>query len=393
MRFCCNQIKILLTRFLTILLLGSSLFAQNIILSGDIFEYATYYVNSFDLSTGATNVQIFRYNLTSDQYPVDVKINFRASLISPSLGIESEQTIIEIRTYPFSLKAPVLLDNRDISSETAIIYDQDNPPNSIELTGQVIESLDPSQADAILQSVMTTGKIADGEYTFSIQVLSNSDQILASDSKTILVQSPVSIALESPAGALSDTLDNLIYTNYPIFQWFSQPCSGCESYVRVAQYKSNQHSSLEDAIEDQRVLPFNQGEDWYLLNSSNNFQYPLTGAYPLESGNVYCWQIMIKMPTTSGFEEMTSSISAFKIGISGEREDTEMISNTLLLALKSSIGDDQFNSLFGPGNDLQGFLPSGQLEINGVVVDESSINYLLNQIQSSSIQIRSITVE
>jgi len=376
-----------------ILLLGSSLFAQNINLSGDIFEYATYYVNSFDLSTGATNVQIFRYNLTSDQYPVDVKINFRASLISPSLGIESEQTIIEIRTYPFSLKAPVLLDNRDISSETAIIYDQDNPPNSIELTGQVIESLDPSQADAILQSVMTTGKIADGEYTFSIQVLSNSDQILASDSKTILVQSPVSIALESPAGALSDTLDNLIYTNYPIFQWFSQPCSGCESYVRVAQYKSNQHSSLEDAIEDQRVLPFNQGEDWYLLNSSNNFQYPLTGAYPLESGNVYCWQIMIKMPTTSGFEEMTSSISAFKIGISGEREDTEMISNTLLLALKSSIGDDQFNSLFGPGNDLQGFLPSGQLEINGVVVDESSINYLLNQIQSSSIQIRSITVE
>lgn len=376
-----------------IILLGSSLFAQNINLSGDIFEYATYYVNSFDLSTGATNVQIFRYNLTSDQYPVDVKINFRASLISPSLGIESEQTIIEIRTYPFSLKAPVLLDNRDISSETAIIYDQDNPPNSIELTGQVIESLDPSQADAILQSVMTTGKIADGEYTFSIQVLSNSDQILASDSKTILVQSPVSIALESPAGALSDTLDNLIYTNYPIFQWFSQPCSGCESYVRVAQYKSNQHSSLEDAIEDQRVLPFNQGEDWYLLNSSNNFQYPLTGAYPLESGNVYCWQIMIKMPTTSGFEEMTSSISAFKIGISGEREDTEMISNTLLLALKSSIGDDQFNSLFGPGNDLQGFLPSGQLEINGVVVDESSINYLLNQIQSSSIQIRSITVE
>ena len=376
-----------------ILLLGSFPFAQNINLSGDIFEYATYYVNSFDLSTGATNVQIFRYNLTSDQYPVDVKINFRASLISPSLGIESEQTIIEIRTYPFSLKAPVLLDNRDISSETAIIYDQDNPPNSIELTGQVIESLDPSQADAILQSVMTTGKIADGEYTFSIQVLSNSDQILASDSKTILVQSPVSIALESPAGALSDTLDNLIYTNYPIFQWFSQPCSGCESYVRVAQYKSNQHSSLEDAIEDQRVLPFNQGEDWYLLNSSNNFQYPLTGAYPLESGNVYCWQIMIKMPTTSGFEEMTSSISAFKIGISGEREDTEMISNALLLALKSSIGDDQFNSLFGPGNDLQGFLPSGQLEINGVVVDESSINYLLNQIQSSSIQIRSITVE
>jgi len=32
--------------------------AQNVSISGEIFEYATYYVNSFDLNTGATNVQM-----------------------------------------------------------------------------------------------------------------------------------------------------------------------------------------------------------------------------------------------------------------------------------------------------------------------------------------------
>ena len=368
-------------------------YSQNITLTGNIFEYATYYINSFDLSTGATNVQIFRYQLTSDEFPTDIKINFRASMISPTLGINSEQTIIEIQTNTFTLNAPMLLDNRDISSETTVIYDQANPPNTIELSGQVIESLDPMQADAILQSVMTTGKIADGEYTFSIQVLSDNDQVLASDSKTINIQSPVSITLESPAGSLADTLDNTIYTNFPIFQWFSQPCNGCESYIRISHFNPSQHNSPEDAIEDQRVLPFDQSEDWFLLNAPNSFQYPLTGAYPLEPGNVYCWQVMIKMPTTSGFEEMVSNISAFKIGISGEMENSSMISNPFLLALKNTLGDDQFNALFGPGNDLQGFIPTGQLEINDVSVDESSINYLLGQIQSDALKIRSVTIE
>ena len=379
--------------FFVLLSLNSRTYGQNITLTGNIFEYATYYINSFDLSTGATNVQIFRYQLTSDEFPVDIKINFRSSMISPTLGINSDQTIIEIQTNTFTLNAPMLLDNRDISSETTVIYDQANPPNTIELSGRVIESLDPMQAEAILQSVMTTGKIADGEYTFSIQVLSDNDQILASDSKTINIQSPVSITLESPAGALSDTLENTIYTNFPIFQWFSQPCNGCESYIRISRFNSSQHNSPEDAIEDQRVLPFDQSEDWSLLNAPNSFQYPLTGAYPLEPGNVYCWQVMIKLPTTSGTEEMVSNISAFKIGVSGEIENASMTSNPFLLALKNTLGEDQFNALFGPGNDLQGFIPTGQLEVNGITVDQTSINYLLGQIQSNALKIRSVTVE
>ena len=373
------------------------LLAQNVTLSGDIYEYATYYVNSFDLNTGATNVQIFRYQLSAvsdDEYPIAVKISFRASMVSPSLGINAPTTIIEIETGLFDLQAPLILDNRDISSETAIIYDMASPPNSIELTGQVIESLDPSQADAILQSVLTTGRIADGDYTFEIQVKSESDQVYASDSKTIIVQSPVSINLETPGGVLSDTLDNIIYSTFPIFQWFSQSCNGCESFIRVAQYNSDIHSSLEDAIEDQRVLPFDQTEDWYLIvNNINSFQYPFSGAYPLEEGKIYAWQVMMTLPTTSGAEEMTSSISAFKIGISGTVESTGAISSPILMALQQALGDAQFNALFGSGNELQGYNPTGQLEINGINVDESSVNYLLNQIISNSYQVQSIAVE
>ena len=366
---------------------------QSVDLNGDIFEYATYYINSFDLSTGATNVQIFRYQLSSEEYPVSLKIGFRATMLSPALGINNEQTIIEIQTDAIQLQAPIILDNRDISSETAVIYDMDSPPNTIELTGQVIESLDPSQADAILQSVITTGKIADGEYTFQVNILSESDQVLASDSKTILVQSPVSITLESPAGTLSDTLDNVIYTTFPIFQWFSQMCNGCNTYIRVAPFNSQLHSSMEDAMEDQRVLPFDQSEDWYGIDNVNSFQYPFSGAFPLEEGKIYCWQVMMSMPTTSGSEEMTSTISAFKIGEAGNVEIQDRISNPLLMALKEALGEDQFNAYFGTGNDFQGFNPTGQVEVNGVTVDESSISYILNQIGSNALQIQSISVE
>ena len=118
---------------------------QALNLQGEIFEYATYYVSSFDIATGATNVQIFRYELSSSSYPVSVQVQFYASLVSPQLGINSPTTIVKLITEPFDLKAPVILDNRDISSEASEIFDLASPPNQITLTGRMEESLDPTK--------------------------------------------------------------------------------------------------------------------------------------------------------------------------------------------------------------------------------------------------------
>ena len=387
-----DKIKIIL--IVPILLIFNISKSQSITLSGEIYEYATYYVSSFDFGTGATSVQIFRYELSSDQYPASIKVRFNTSMVSPALGIYNEETIISIETDPFQLLAPIVLDNRDLSSEVSTIFDLDTPPNPVDLNGNIIAILDPSQADAIMQSVLTTGQIADGEYTFEVVILSENDQVLASDSRTFLVQSPASITLESPGGALSDTLDNIVYSTFPIFQWFSQSCNGCYTFIRVAQYNPDIHSSAEEAIEDQRVLPFDQSEEWYSIDNVNSYQYPPSDAYPLEEGNIYCWQIMKTIPTTSGPEQMLSSIYTFMINQSGGANSNNNSSmNTLLIALEQALGQDQFNALFGSGNDLQDFIPTGQIEINGVSVDESSLNYLLNQINSDTYQIQSIVVE
>ena len=391
-QFMSNYIKIvLITPIAFVLNLAKS---QALTLEGEIFEYATYYISSFDFNTGGTNVQIFRYELSSDQYPTTLRVRFTSSMISPALGINNEQVIISIETDPFEIQAPLILDNRDISSETTTIFDQDIPPNPIELNGEVIQLLDPLQAEAIMQSIFATGQIADGEYTFEIVILSENDQVLASDSRTFLVESPISVTLESPGGALSDTLENIIYSSFPIFQWNSQSCNGCNTFIRVAQFIPETHSSLEEAIEDLRVLPFDQSEEWYSIDNINSYQYPPYDAYPLSQGKIYCWQIMKTIPTTSGTEPMFSTIYAFKISQPGDGNSSSSSSmSSLLIALAQALGQDQYNSLFGSNNDLQDFIPTGQIEINGVNVDESSLNYLLNQISSNTYQIQSVIVE
>ena len=62
----------------------------------------------------------------------------------------------------------------------------------------------------------------------------------------------------------------------------------------------------------------------------------------------------------------------------GANTNTNSSMNALLIALEQVLGQDGFNALFGSGNDLEDFIPTGQIEINGVSVDESSLNYLLN---------------
>ena len=122
--------------FITLLIIvNSDIQSQplNINVQGEIYEYATYYVSSFDIGTGGTNVQIFNYSLSSNTYPVYIKIRFKATILSPGLGINTDATIVEVETDPFQIQDGLYLDNRDLSSELTFI--SDNSGNQIELQG------------------------------------------------------------------------------------------------------------------------------------------------------------------------------------------------------------------------------------------------------------------
>ena len=102
---------------------GNNLQGQSTVLEPEpgFTEYATYYISSFDLQTGASNFQLFRFRLHSDNYPVYSKILFNASMISPALGIDSQTIIVELETGPMQMNADLILDNQDMSTTTTTI--------------------------------------------------------------------------------------------------------------------------------------------------------------------------------------------------------------------------------------------------------------------------------
>ncbi len=391
------NITVILSVLLIVLFVPALLFPQTVHLEGQFFEYATYYVSSFDIQTGSSDVQLFRFRLYSDSYPVYTKIWFRASMLSPALGVNTPAVFVELETDPFLLQADLVIDNRDLSAQMTTLYDMASPPNPVSVRANILEIINPSEFEALLSSIITSGRLADGEYTFEIKVYSGPDEnnltLSDQDSRTIIVQTPNTINLESPGGALADTSENILYTTYPVFNWYSQSCAGCENYIRVAEFKKDIHSSLEEAIEDETSLPFDQSQGWEPIGSFTSFQYPLSGARPLEYGKIYVWQVKQTLSTTAGTEEILSPIWAFKIADMGSGPSAPLALPPIVQLLQQTIGEDQFNTLFGPGSPLQGFTPTGKFTINGVNVDESSITYIVNQIMNQNLTIVNIEVE
>ena len=370
--------------------------AQNVTLTGTIYDYATYYVSSFDPQTGASDFQLFRYTLSSDSYPVWVKVTFRATMVSPALGIDTEATILDLYTSPFQLDNDIILDNRDLSTTTTQLNDVTGAP--IDLAIFIQDVIDVADLNAMLSSIMTTGRLADGNYTFQFGVASGSNKSAVEsasptfETRIITVESPSAINLEFPGGALSDTSSTGIFTTYPLLVWSSSGCNTCASFVRVAEFNPRVHSSMDEAIQDERRLPFDQVQEWESIGIVNSYQYPLSGSLPLEYGKVYVWQVKHELTTTAGSDELLSPIYAFRIEDVGSGT-TSTSYHPIIQTLKQVLSEDQFNSIFGSSAVLDGFSPSGTYRINGDSDDLSAAISLLNQITNGTASITNVEVQ
>jgi hypothetical protein len=365
-------------------------------LDGQFYEYATYYMSNIDVQTGESNVPFFRFRIYSNSYPIYAKAWFRASVLSPSLGINSWSTLVAIETNAFQMKADVVLDNRNFTSNTTSLIDEGNPPNMVPVYIQVIESINLSEFESMISAVLTTGQLADGEYKFELNVYSGATQsdlsLSDSRSKTIFVESSSGINLESPGGELADTSFNMVYTTYPIFNWNKGYCRNCETYIRVAEFKVGYHSSTEEAMRDERMLPFNQSESWVKLDDVSTYQYPISDARPLSYGKIYLWQIKTSVPTTNGLEDQVSPIYAFKISNPSLASNSSS-NNMMDEKLRQAMGDDQFNALFGPDSPLDGFSPTGKILLNNKTIDEATILGIFNQMAQNKVSINSVEIE
>jgi len=382
--------------FFVCLLANLPVKAQNVTLTGTIYDYATYYVSSFDPQTGASDFQLFRYTLSSDSYPVWVKVTFRATMVSPALGIDTEATILDLYTSPFQLDNDIILDNRDLSTTTTQLHDVTGAP--IDLSVYIQDVIDVADLNTMLSSIMTTGRLADGNYTFQFGVASGSKKGTVEsasptfETRVITVESPSAINLEYPGGTLSDTSSTGIFTTYPLLVWSSSGCNTCASFVRVAEFNPSVHSSMDEAIQDERRLPFDQVQEWESIGIVNSYQYPLSRSLPLEYGKVYVWQVKHELTTTAGSDELLSPIYAFRIQDVGSGS-TSTSYHPIVQILQQVLSEDQFNSLFGSSAVLDGFSPLGTYRINGDSDDLSAAISLLNQITNGTASITNVEVQ
>ena len=352
--------------------------------------YVTYYLSMVDINTGESNMPIFLSELSRESGAPDsigVDIEFEIIIDSDALGVDHETLVKVETTQPLILSAPIHLSNMDLNLTTDQVFDNQGNPVALHL--DITEQLDMEQAEQMFSAIIQTGQLPDGVYTFRVVATSeNGEQIVKED--VLNISNPASLQLVSPGGILSDTTINEVYTSYPVLQWESDPCnyidpmtgeSGCEYFIRVAEFKSQEHSSMDQAIESVTRLPMDQSLGFEPVGCGvTTFQYPTDGG-DLEPGKVYVWQVRKDLTTTSGTEQLLSDIMSFKVKdfTSSESDDTGADDTTPAgIVLRSLIGDDLADRIFGAGGQAAGMSANGNITLNGETIDVSVAQALLS---------------
>ena len=193
--------------------------------------------------------------------------------------------------------------------------------------------------------------------------------------------------LLSPGGLLGDLEIVDPTTTDPNFQWASDPCNICDYYIRVAKFKCDDHSSLQDAIEDQTVLPMEQALGWHEVGRTTSFQWPTSGVIDLEPGNIYAWQVKKIIPTSTGDEEVLSEIFAYQV-----RADQN--SDPLRQLLVDLLSDDLVQQYYATCGPLMGYMgDESNITLDGIPIDMSEIDAIKQAIQAETFKIRSVEVQ
>tara|TARA_S200000501_G_C20869844_1_gene763727 strand:+ start:192 stop:1394 length:1203 start_codon:yes stop_codon:yes gene_type:complete len=350
----------------------------------------SFYVSSFDFNTGETDIDFFRYRIVQDYdqiNPITTRnliLDYKISIYSPQLGFYSKQNIFEGKLKVLSVDRDVVIHNSDFSIYTDMI-------NGFRVIPQINSFPSQTVMDNMLSTIMQTGKLPDGTYSFTVELSKEiNGQLEPMDKieRSIEVYSPVFLELLTPGGSLSDTTDTKIFSTYPVFQWVTDYCPDCNYGIRVCEFSPEKHSSISEALDDVSNIPLTQSIDFFEIGNINSFQYPTSGVIDLNPGSYYAWQIERKFETTVGPESSLSNINVFKI------ESPGIGSGGGLEVIQTLLGDGKYNELFGPDGELRGFnLYGGSIWINGEEFPANQLNQLASKVQQGILKIKEVEVE
>ena len=349
--------KLLLQITLSVLLFSDifSCDSNSFTLDEDYFNESIvgYYLGALDMNTGSTNISLFRYSVSSTdnncyQNSISLKLKFSFKIFSPSLGFTSTEELVSGEIKLSNISSHIIISNNDIDFSTTSVpgatftlLDYNGPTdfNSSEMT-------------SIISSILQSGKVPNGTYSFNFSLLTSDGVIIDQLNKNIEIYEPSYISLISPGGSINDLDNNIIYSTQPSFFWQMDQCSNCSLGIRLSEFNPIFHNSLSDAISSTSNLPISSYDDFYPINDiTNSFQYPVLGGQSLYPGKIYVWQLKRTYNTTIGIENLYSPIYIFKVA----DVTSNQIKDPNIDQIRLIIGDVKFETIFGIEGSLKGY--------------------------------------
>ena len=355
-----------------------------------------FYLSSFDLESGESTTLLFDYS-----------IDLRDALTSENCGTSTTHNVNTLYVvFDISMNIPSILDGEqrlvngtirfDINSNTIPQINFRNTDinfSTTQLAGNTnfhLDSYEVHVTDDNLQEIadliLSSGRAPNGVYNFNFDLHAVGDggigPFIDGISETVEIFVPSYLDLITPGSVdLADSLSNIVMSSNPTFQWNSDYCNKCDFSIRVSEFRTNDHSSLQEALEDYSVLPINSG--YFALSSNvNSFQYPVSGAGDIIPGHQYVWQVRRTYDTSNGLMEEFSPIFLFKVQDTQSVEPPIVSQDVNLENIKLLIGVENYENLFGENGQLNDFNSvNSNMTLNNQNI---SINYLIDLINKQS---------
>jgi hypothetical protein len=352
-------------------------------------DMVTFYIASVDIATGETNVSLFTADV--ETVPPGATVNKLAITFTIYMEVEAfdmdfSEYLLSMTTGEFNIEDRLVIRNTDLRDDKSGIALVDGGGNPVTITIKDSDMMEQSKLEDMQSIVMQTGRLPDGKYKIEVVLWHDGVNI---DQKSYIIESshPVSLELLSPGGPLGDLDIVDPTTTDPNFQWASDPCNICDYFIRVAKFNCEEHSSLEDAIEDQTVLPMEQSLGFAEAGRSTSFQWPTSGVIDLEPGNIYAWQIKKIIPTSTGDEEVTSEIFAFVVRSDQGNDPFKQL-------LEDILSNDLVEQYYATCGPLMGYIgDESNITLDGIPVDMMELDAIKQGIQEEKYKIRSVEVQ
>jgi|Deesub1362B_J571_1020462.scaffolds.fasta_scaffold01398_1 hypothetical protein len=293
------------------------------------------YLNDLDLTNPGQGRILFWVKITNG-YSEDRYIALSIMVESGQYGI-----LAEGRTKPFWIRANevIYIDNRNLSEAGS----------RFELETFTITDA----ASELTSAILASGRLPNDTYRFLVTVEDvENPQESSSDEEKLTITNPTTLELVSPGARVGEGELPVIYTTLPQFVWESN----ASEFIFTVCEKLPSNNSPEDVMENE--------PRYQARVTERSLIYPSSGAYPLEEGHTYYWQVKAVVQTSSGPVELKSEIWGFQIGSVGQsalQAQMTMLQNIL----RSLIGEDAVNQMFSEGGELFGATYTGVIRFNG----------------------------